>query len=116
MQEQAPTRAKANELYDGYVANFGKVDANDFLYWFESSADYNPGPQLDKIKAKLLAVNFADDELNPPELGVMEKEVPKTKNGRFVLIPASDKTSGHQSLTQAVAVEAVCERVDGEWQ
>ncbi len=102
LQEQAPTRAKANELYDGYVANFGKVDANDFLYWFESSADYNPGPQLDKIKAKLLAVNFADDELNPPELGVMEKEVPKTENGRFVLIPASDKTRGHQSLTQAV--------------
>jgi homoserine O-acetyltransferase/O-succinyltransferase len=102
LQEQAPTRAKANELYDGYVANFGKVDANDFLYWFESSADYNPAPQLDKIKAKLLAVNFADDELNPPELGVMEKEVPKTKNGRFVLIPASDKTRGHQSLTQAV--------------
>jgi len=102
LQEQAPTRAKANELYDSYVANFGKVDANDFLYWFESSYDYNPAPQLDKIKARLLAVNFADDELNPPELGVMEREVPRVKNGRFVLVPASDKTRGHQSLTQAV--------------
>jgi homoserine O-acetyltransferase len=102
LQEQAPTRAKANELYDSYVANFGKVDANDFLYWFESSYDYNPAPQLDQIKAKLLAVNFADDELNPPQLGVMEREVPRIKNGRFVLVPASAKTRGHQSLTQAV--------------
>jgi homoserine O-acetyltransferase len=102
LQEQAPTRAKANELYDNYVTNFTKVDANDFLYWFESSFDYNPAPQLGQIKAKLLAVNFADDELNPPEIGVMEREVPKVKNGRFVLIPASDKTRGHQTLTQAV--------------
>jgi homoserine O-acetyltransferase/O-succinyltransferase len=102
LQEQAPTRAKANELYDGYIANFGKVDANDFLYWFESSYDYNPASQLEKIQAKLLAVNFADDELNPPELGVMEREVPRVKNGRYVLVPAGEKTRGHQSLTQAV--------------
>jgi len=78
------------------------VDANDFLYWFESSYDYNPQPQLEKITARLLAVNFADDELNPPELGVMEREVPRVKNGRFVLVPAGEKTRGHQSLTQAV--------------
>ena len=102
LQEQAPTRAKANELYDSYVASFGKVDANDFLYWFESSYDYNPAPELEKIRAKLLAVNFADDQLNPPELGVMEREVPRIKNGRFVLVPAGDKTRGHQTLTQAV--------------
>jgi homoserine O-acetyltransferase len=102
LQEQAPTRAKANELYESYVAGFSKVDANDFLYWFESSYDYNPTAQLDQIKARLLAVNFADDELNPPELGVMEREIPKVKNGRFVLVPAGEKTRGHQSLTQAV--------------
>ena len=114
LQEQAPTRAKANELYDSYVANFAKVDANDFLYWFESSYDYNPAPQLDKIKAKLLAVNFADDELNPPELGVMEREVPKVKNGRFVLVPAGEKTRGHQSLTQAVFWKKYVNEVLGE--
>lgn len=103
LQEQAPTRAKANEMYDGLVTNFTKtIDANDYLYWFESSYDYNPGPDLDKIKARLLAVNFADDELNPPELGIMEREVPRVKNGRFVMVPAGDKTRGHMSLTQAV--------------
>jgi len=102
LQEQAPTRPKANELYDTFIGNFSKVDANDFLYWFESSYDYNPQPQLEKITARLLAVNFADDELNPPELGVMEREVPRVKNGRFVLVPAGEKTRGHQSLTQAV--------------
>jgi homoserine O-acetyltransferase len=82
----------------------------DFLYWFESSYDYNPAAQLDKIKAKLLTVNFADDELNPPELGVMEREAPKVKNGRFVLVPAGEKTRGHQSPTQA---EELCERSAG---
>lgn len=103
LQEQAPTRAKANEVYDGLVANFSKtVDANDYLYWFESSYDYNPAPELEKIKARLLAVNFADDELNPPELGIMEREVPRVKNGRFVMVPAGDKSHGHLSLTQAV--------------
>jgi len=102
LQEQAPTRPKANELYDTFIGNFSKMDANDLLYWFESSYDYNPQPQLEKITARLLAVNFADDELNPPELGVMEREVPRVKNGRFVLVPAGEKTRGHQSLTQAV--------------
>jgi homoserine O-acetyltransferase/O-succinyltransferase len=103
MQEQAPTRAKANEMYESLMANFAKtIDANDYLYWFESSYDYNPAPELEKIKARLLAVNFADDELNPPELGIMEREVPRVKNGRFVVVPAGDKTRGHMSLTQAV--------------
>jgi homoserine O-acetyltransferase/O-succinyltransferase len=102
LQEQAPTRAKANELYDTLIANYGKVDANDYLYWVESSYDYNPAPELEKIKARLLAVNFADDELNPPELGIMEKEVPKVKNGRFVVIPPGGKSHGHMTLTQAV--------------
>jgi homoserine O-acetyltransferase/O-succinyltransferase len=101
LQEQAPTRAKANELYDGFIANFTKVDANDYLYWVESSYDYNPAPDLEKIKAKLLAVNFADDELNPPELGIMEREVPRVKSGRFVVVPAADKSHGHMTLTQA---------------
>src|SRR5215471_1022947 len=102
LQEQAPTRAKANELYDSLIAGYGKIDANDYLYWFESSYDYNPAPELEKIKAKVLAVNFADDELNPPELGIMEREMPRVKNGRFVTVPAGTNTRGHQSLTQGV--------------
>jgi homoserine O-acetyltransferase len=101
LQEQAPTRAKANELYDGFISSYAKVDANDYLYWFESSYDYDPAPELGKIKAKLLAVNFADDELNPPEVGVMEREVGRVKNGRFVTVPASSNSRGHQSLSQA---------------
>lgn len=101
LQEEAPTRAKANALYDGFVANYGKVDANDYLYWVESSYDYNPAPDLEKIKAKLLAVNFADDELNPPELGIMEREIKRLPNGRFVLVPVGDKSHGHMTLTQA---------------
>jgi len=100
LQEQAPTRAKANALYDGFITNYGKVDANDYLYWVESSYDYNPEPDLEKIKAKLLAVNFADDELNPPELGIMEREIKRVPNGRSVLVPVFDKSHGHMTLTQ----------------
>ena len=101
LQELAPTRAKANELYDSFVTNYGKVDANDYLYWVESSYDYDPASGLEKIKAKLLAVNFADDELNPPELRIMEREVPRVKNGRFVVVPSGDKSHGHMTLTRA---------------
>jgi len=101
LQEQAPTRAKAGELYDNLVAGFSKVDANDYLYWYDSSFDYDPASQLGKIKAKVLAVNFADDELNPPELGTMERNIPRVKNARFVTLPAGPNSRGHQSLTVA---------------
>jgi homoserine O-acetyltransferase len=101
LQDQAPSRAKADELYDSFIANFAKLDANDLLYWFDSSYDYNPAPQLGKIKATVLAVNFADDELNPPELGVMERELARVKHGRFVLLPAVPGSRGHMSLGQA---------------
>jgi len=101
LQEQAPTRAKAGELYDSLVAGFSKLDANDYLYWYESAYDYDPAGQLGKIKAKVLAVNFSDDELNPPELGVLEREIPRIKNARFVTLPATPSGRGHQSLTLA---------------
>lgn len=101
LQEQAPTRAKADELYDSLVAGFSKLDANDYLYWYDSSYDYDPQPQLAKIKAKVLAVNFADDELNPPELGVMERELPRLRNARFVTVPAAPGSRGHQTLAVA---------------
>lgn len=103
LQSQAPTRQDGNALYDKLVAAALKnLDANDYLYWFESSWDYNPEPDLGKIKAKLVAVNFADDLINASELGVMEKLITKVSNGRFVLVPASSRTIGHQTLTQAV--------------
>jgi homoserine O-acetyltransferase len=102
LQAQAPTRQDGNALYDKLVAAALKnLDANDYLYWFESSWDYNPEPDLGKIKAKLMAVNFADDLINASELGVMEKLITKVSNGRFVLVPASSRTIGHQTLTQA---------------
>jgi len=70
------------------------ADANDLLYQFHASLDYDAGPELEKIRAPLLAVNFADDELNPPELGVMEREIKRVARGRYLLIPASEETRG----------------------
>jgi len=76
-------------------------DANDHLYQWDSSRDYNPLDQIDKIKATLLAINSADDERNPPELGVMQKALAKIPNARLLLIPASDQTAGHGTAGQA---------------
>lgn len=101
LQKEAPTRAAANALYDSAMVQFGKFDADDYLYWFESSYDYDPSADLEKIKARVLAVNFGDDLLNPPELGVMEPAIKRLKHGRFVLIPGSDQTRGHQTLALA---------------
>jgi homoserine O-acetyltransferase len=102
LQAQAPTRPEGNALYDRLVASASKsLDANDYLYWFESSWDYDPEPDLGKIKARLVAVNFADDLINASELGVMAKLNPRVPQARFVLVPASDRTIGHQTLTQA---------------
>ena len=70
-------------------------DANDMLYQFNASRDYDPSPNLEKITAALLAINSADDVVNPPELGLMEKLMPRVKHGRYLLIPTSDATRGH---------------------
>ena len=103
LQAQAPTRQDGNALYDKLVASALKnLDANDYLYWFESSWDYDPEPELGKIKARLMAVNFADDLINASELGVMERLMTKVPGGRFTVVPMSDRTMGHQTLTQAV--------------
>lgn len=95
-QKAAPTRVQADsmleKLRNTYLARF---DANDLIYQFDASRDYNPSQHLDKIKAPLFAVNSADDQVNPPELGIMEKEIKKVKNGRYILLPITDKTSGH---------------------
>ena len=99
LQQAAPTRAAATALYDGWNADYAKhADANDYLYWFASSYDYDPSGELETIEARLTAVNFADDLLNPAELGTMEAAMARIKAGRYVLIPASAETRGHQTL------------------
>jgi homoserine O-acetyltransferase len=97
----APTRDKADQLLNQRLsAPFGG-DANDQLYQWDSSRDYNPAPGLERIRATLLAINSADDERNPPELGVLDREIKRVKNGRVLLIPASDQTAGHGTTFQA---------------
>ena len=81
-------------MTDRLAAPFN-ADANDNIYQWESSHDYNPGPGLEKIEAALLAINAADDERNPPETGIMERDVKRLKNGKLYLIPASADTRGH---------------------
>ena len=97
----APTREKADALLDQRLKAPFRGDANDILYQWDSSRDYNPSPGLERIQAALLAINSADDERNPPELGVMERELKRVKNGRLYLIPASDQTAGHGTTGQA---------------
>jgi homoserine O-acetyltransferase len=100
-QKMAPTREQADKLLDGRLAAPFKADANDFLYQWDSSRDYNPSPGLERIQATLLAINSADDERNPPETGIMERELKRVKNGRLYLIPASDDTRGHGTTGMA---------------
>jgi homoserine O-acetyltransferase len=102
LQRQAPTRQEAEALYDRIVEEARqRFDANDYLYWYESSWDYDPEPDLGRIRAPLLAVNFADDEINPGDLGIMERTMPKVQRGRFALVPEGERTIGHQTLTLA---------------
>jgi homoserine O-acetyltransferase len=96
LQERAPTREAAEKLLDNGVDAFLKhSDPNDVIYAFDASRNYDPSPYLTKIKAPLFAVNSADDEVNPPELGIMEVEIKKVTKGRYILLPWSEKTSGH---------------------
>ena len=102
MQKQMPTKAAADAAFDQRIKqSLATTDANDMLYQFDSSRDYNPEPKLESITTHLLAINSADDQVNPPELGVMEKEIKRVKNGRFVLLPITDETRGHGTHTIA---------------
>jgi homoserine O-acetyltransferase len=102
LQAQGPTFKEAGALYDRIVAEALKAeDANNFLYWLESSWDYDPEPALGRIQARLVAVNFADDQVNPAELGVMEPLVAKVPGARYVLVPAGPGSMGHNNQTQA---------------
>lgn len=95
IQEQAPTRAAADALYEKRVQELAKRDANDALYAIESIDDYSPEADLDKIKAKALLINDSEDFADPPTLGTVERAMQKLKDGRYVLIPPSKETHGH---------------------
>ena len=100
----APTREKADSEIDAILdARVRSMDANDVLYAFDASRNYDPSAKLDRIVAPLLAINSADDQVNPPELGLMEQLIPKVKHGRYLLIPISPITRGHGTHTVAAA-------------
>jgi homoserine O-acetyltransferase len=100
-QKLAPTRELADKMLDQRLAAPFNADANDFLYQWDSSREYNPAPKLEQIKAVLLAINSADDERNPPETGIMERELKRVQNGKLYLIPASEDTRGHGTTAMA---------------
>jgi len=100
-QTLAPTAAKADKMVDERVATPITADANDYIYQWDSSHDYNPSAGLDKIQASVLAINAADDERNPPETGVTQEAIKRIKNGRLYLISASTETRGHSTTGNA---------------
>jgi homoserine O-acetyltransferase len=101
-QTEAPTLAGTDAALDAYIANYRKTaDANDVLYAVEASHDYDPGPALESIRAPLFAVNSADDLINPPELGILQKEIKRVHGGRAVVVPFGPDTRGHGSHTIA---------------
>ena len=95
-QKQAPTREAADRMFDDMVRRqLTRADANDMLYAFDASRDYDPAPKLESIRAPLVAINSADDQVNPPELGILDREIKRVKRGRYILIPISEQTHGH---------------------
>ena len=97
LQKQAPTRDEADKLFDETIERRTAANPSpiDMLYQFDASRNYNPEPGLEKIQAPLLAINSADDVVNPPELGILERTIGRVKHGRFVLLPITDQTRGH---------------------
>jgi len=100
-QTLAPTAEAADRMVDERLAQPLSADANDFIYQWEASHDYNPSPGLERIEAVLLAINAADDERNPPETGVTEAALKRVKHGKLYLIPASTETRGHLTTGNA---------------
>ena len=95
-QKDAPTRAQAEAMLKQRVTRaLATADANDMIYAYEASREYDPAPHLEQIQAPLFAINSADDQVNPPELGILEREITRVQKGRYILIPISDQTRGH---------------------
>ena len=96
LQKNYPTRAQADSFLDQFLpTRTAGMDANDILYAFDASRNYDPAKKLDQIGVPVMFVNSADDLINPPELGIAEREIQKVKQGRFVLLPITDETRGH---------------------
>jgi homoserine O-acetyltransferase/O-succinyltransferase len=111
-QQEAPTLARADEVIDSYLEQNSRThDANDVMYAFAASYDYDPGPRLTAIEAPLLAVNSADDLINPPQLHILEREISRVPHGRAVVIPYSAETHGHGSHTYAVLWKSYLEEL-----
>lgn len=103
MQKSFPTREAADHYTDEAVTRMAAgIDANDLLYAVDASRNYNPAPKLETITVPVMYINFADDFINPPELGIAQREIKRVKKGRFILIPASEETYGHGTHTRAV--------------
>jgi homoserine O-acetyltransferase len=103
MQKSLPTRDSADKYLDDYFkTRLSGLDANDLLYQVNASRNYDPSPQLEKIVAHVMYINSADDFINPPELGIADREIKRVKNARFVLLPISDETRGHGTHSRAI--------------
>jgi homoserine O-acetyltransferase/O-succinyltransferase len=115
MQLTLPTRDAADEFLQKYMPRqMETLDANDLLYQVSASRDYDPSAELEKIKAPLLWINSGDDFINPPELGIAEREIKRVNRGRFILLPASDQTHGHGTHTwAAVWQQYLAQLLDG---
>jgi homoserine O-acetyltransferase/O-succinyltransferase len=104
LQRTAPTRDSADQFISAWLAaRRATTDANDMLYQFDASRDYDPSPDLERITARILAINSADDVINPPELGLMERLMPRVHNGTYILVPTGPHTRGHGTHTVAAA-------------
>jgi homoserine O-acetyltransferase len=102
MQKSFPTRDAADKFLEDYLDSHGSsLDVNDLLYQLNASRNYDPSPQLEKITARVMWINSGDDFINPPELGIAQREAKRLKSGNFMLIPASEQTHGHGSHTWA---------------
>ena len=101
LYKAAPTRETADQLLNERLSAPFRGDANDHLYQWEASGDYNASSGLERIQATLLAINSADDERNPPELGLLDREITRVKNGRVLLIPGSNETAGPGTTARA---------------
>jgi len=112
MQKDAPTRGAADKYLVDYMQRYASTfDANDTLYAFSASRNYDPSPGLDKIAIPVMWVNSADDFINPPELGIAEREIKRVKNGDFILLPASDQTYGHGTHTHAAVWQSYLQQL-----
>ena len=111
MHKTLPTRDAADKYVEDSEKTAASLDANDLLYQVNASRNYDPSPQLEKITAPVIWINSADDFINPPELGIAERESQRLKNGTFVLIPISDQTRGHGTHTWAIVWQAYLEEL-----